>query len=454
MSNQERDRLLGESPVPGLLARMSIPAMVAMLVNALYNIVDTIFIGRGVGALGIGGLTVAFPVQLLIMSFAMLIGTGAGSIISRALGAREYERANRTAVLAFMLSALVSIVLGVTVWISMEPLLFILGATGDLLAPAREYLSIILLGTPFISAAMAGNNIIRAEGQARVAMGVMLAGTLLNLVLDPIFIFGFGLGIRGAAAATVLAQASSFAYMIFYFRSGRSTLRLERSSLRPDRAILREILALGLPSFVRQLSGSFLMVLVNNSLRFYGSEMAIAAFGVIHRLLLFGMMPMFGVAQGFQPIAGYNVGARRPERVLQVFRLATLVTSLMGSLFFLVVMFFAPFLVAVFTTNAELIRIGGRALRIVAAASPLIGFQVIGATYFMAVGKALPSLVLSLSRQVLLLIPLMLILPRFIGMDGVWTSFPTADLSAAAITGLWIWGELKRLRRESAAGSP
>ena len=449
MSSSEREKLLGESPMPGLLLRLSFPAMVAMLVNAFYNIVDTLFVGRGVGPMGIGGLTVAFPIQLLIMSFAMLVGTGAASIISRALGARDYEHANRVTLTAFLLSVLFSLSLAAAIWLGMAPLLRLLGADGELLPVARDYLSVILLGTPFISAAMAGNNIIRAEGQARVAMTVMLAGTGLNIILDPIFIFGLSMGVRGAAIATVLAQLASFLYMVAYFRSGKSILSF-RSPVRKMRELLaggRQILILGTPAFFRQLAGSFLMVLVNNSLMLYGGATSIAAFGIVHRLLMFALMPIFGIAQGFQPIAGYNFGARRFDRVRKVFILASLVTTLMGALFFLVAEGFAPFLVGLFSTDTGLLRLGSRALRIVALASPLIGFQVIGATYFMALGKALPSLLLSLSRQVLLLIPIVLILPRLIGIDGVWISFPSADLLAGLITAICIWREFRAVKR-------
>lgn len=439
------EKMLGTEKIGKLLVKLSVPAIIGMLVNALYNVVDTIFIGRGVGTLGIGGITIAFPVQLIIMSVGMLVGMGSASVISRSLGRGDRDRASKTAGNAFVISTIFGIAVMVLGLLFMQPILRLLGATDEILPYAREYLSVILFGAVFITFAMAANNIARAEGKAVVAMLTMLIGTGMNIVLDPIFIFGLKMGIRGAAAATVISQFLAFAFLLVFFISGKSSLKIMLKHLKPDWPVLGEVFKLGIPIFVRQLGMSILAIVVNNSLRAYGSEVHIAGFGIINRLLMFTLMPIMGISQGFQPIAGYNYGAGSTDRVKQTVRLSIIVSSAVALFAFLVMMLFPRTLLQVFTADAQLILEGTQALRVVIIALPFIGLQLIGSTYFLAIGKAIPSLLLGMSRQILFLIPLVLLLPLTLGLSGVWTAFPIADGLATLATVLWMARDLRKL---------
>ena len=442
---RRRPDILGKEPVGRLLIRMALPATVAMGVNALYNLVDTIFIGRGVGALAIGGVGIAFPVQILFLAVALLVGIGSASVISRMLGRGNSERAARAVGNAVVMIFILASILAGVVAIYLEPILRVLGATEELLPYAREYLVTILPGAPFLATAIASNHIVRSEGKAKTAMAIMLIGAGLNIILDPIFIFGFGLGVRGAALATVIAQFVSFVFAVTFYVSGRSALPITVKHLRLQWSVIPEVTALGLAPFVRQFGQSFFIIMVNNALRTFGDELAISAFGVINKLLIFALMPLVGIAQGFQPIAGYNYGARNMSRVREAVKLANATAVTISLIYFALVMLFPRTIFSIFTGNAQLLKIGSEAMRIVLIAIPLIGMQIIGAVFFQAVGKALPSLILSMSRQIILLIPLVLILPRFFGVYGVWAAFPTADVVATTFTLIWLRIEMRKL---------
>ncbi|MEE8440120.1 MAG: MATE family efflux transporter [Spirochaetia bacterium] len=438
LQRHRNEELLGTEKIGRLLARMSVPAMFAMFINALYNVVDTIFIGRGVGALAIGGLTVAFPYQIFVIAVALMLGTGAASVVSRALGAGDHERAGLTTGTTIAFAAFCGVVLATVAFTLTDPILRLFGASEQLLPYATEYFTTVLFGTPFIVVAMAANNLIRAEGNAKVSMLVMLVGAVANIVLDPILIFGFGLGIRGAALATVIGQALSLLVTVAYFGSGRSTLDLRVRHLLPKARLLRPVLAMGLPAFIRQFGGSFLLVLVNNAALHYGGDLAIAAFGAINRLLIFALMPIFGLAQGYQPIAGYNYGAGRMDRVKQSTRITGMVAVAVTGFFFVVMVAFPRSLLSVFTDSVTMLNIAVPAMRRVVFVLPLVGLQVVGGTFFLAVGKAVPALFLGMLRQIILLIPMVAILPSLFGLDGLWIAFPIADTLAAIVTMGWL----------------
>ena len=442
----DRERMLASEPIPRLLARMAIPATIAMGVNALYNVVDTIFIGRGVGPLAIGGLSVAFPIQLIVIATGLGFGIGGASVISRALGAGDRERARRAAGSAFAMAAGVALVITAVGLIFVDPILRLFGATDDLIGYSREYITTILPGSVFVAGAIAANHVVRSEGQAIRSMLIMLLGAGLNIVLDPVFIFVFDLGIRGAALATVVAQGVSFVYAMLFYLRGQSALKLQLRDILPRRHVVAEILSLGLPAFIRQFAASFFIVITNNALVTYGGDLHVSAFGVIYRILIFALMPLFGIAQGFQPIAGYNFGARNLSRVREAVKVTNVTTVAISSVVFTVVMLFPEAVFRIFTDDDALIGIGRRAIRIVMLAVPLIGSQIAGAVFFQAVGRALPALVLSLSRQVLLLIPLIIVLPAIFGLNGVWAAFPAADVGATALTLTWLIVEMRKLR--------
>ena len=439
-------KMLGEERIGKLLLSLSLPATIGMLVQAMYNFVDTIYVGRGVGSMGIAGISISFPVQIFVMAFAQLFGIGGASVISRALGEKNHEKARRAAgnVMAFSIAfGLAMTLLG---YFFIDQLLILLGASEAIIPYAREYLSIILLGSAFFSFGMAMSHVIRAEGKPKIAMAAMLISAVLNIILDPIFIFTLNMGIRGAALATVLSQAITSIYILFYFISGKSLLRISLASLLPEWTILKGTVSVGLSAFSRQVAGSLLAVVLNNSLVFYGGDIAVAVYGVINRLLMVFIMPMFGVNQGFLPIVGYNYGAKKMRRARESVKLASAVTTLIALFSAIIMFFFARQLISIFTDEIELIEPTISALRIVILAIPTIGIQVIASGMFQALGKAIPALFLSLLRQIIILIPLILVIPRFLGINGIWISFPLADLIAFAISLVFYLRELKMFR--------
>ena len=448
-----REHILSDTDIGALLWRLSIPATIGMIVMATYNLVDTIFIGRGVGPLGIGGLAICFPVQLLVMSIGTLLGVGGASIISRALGAGNETRAHNTLGNVLTLVLIISGGIMLVGFSYLDQILTLFGATEELLPYSRRYLSVILWGTAFRCYVMSHHNIIRSEGRARIAMTSMLIGALVNIALDPIFIFGLDMGLKGAALATVIAQACSTTFIALYFATGRSGLSMSFENLRLRWSIVREVLAVGASSFARMAAGSIMLVVLNHSLAHYGGNMAIAAYGIINRLLHFLFMPVIGFAQGLQPVAGFNYGARRFDLAKLALRISVIRSTLFVASAFVAMYVFARPLVGFFTEDRELITLAADALRIISLAFPLIGVQMMGTVMFQAFGRAGPALFLSLSRQIILLIPLVLILPRFLGLDGVFWAFPAADTTATAITVVMLLREFARLRGLQEAAS-
>ena len=447
MSRDQRDRgkLLGSTPILSLLAKMAIPATIAMSVTALYNVVDAMFIGRGVGSLAIGGLSIAFPIQMVIVAIALMVGIGGASIVSRALGANDSARASRVIGSGLFLILLLSLTLLFVSLAATDSILVLFGATPDLLSYAREYLTTVIFGAPFMAIAIAANHLVRSEGRAEYSMLIVVLGALLNIALDPLFIFVFGLGIRGAALATVIAQFCSFVLVLIFYLKPSTSLNLKAIHLVPDRAMLWEIVSLGIPAFVRQFGTSFFIIVTNNALKTYGSDLHISVFGVVTRLMLFTFMPLIGIAQGLQPIVGYNFGAQNLPRVREAVKKTSLVSVAIALIFLAIVMLFPESLLRFFSSDQRLIDIGRDPLRLVLLAIPLIALQMVGVVYFQAIGRAIPALVLSMARQVLFLVPLVVLLPRVFGLSGVWAAFPASDVAATVVTLTWLVLAMRRM---------
>jgi len=406
-------------------------------------------VGQGVGTAALAALAVCFPIQMLFLAVAQTVGIGAASIISRRLGAGEKEEAERTASGSFVMVIALSFALSATGLLFLDPLLRAFGAGGAVLQPAREYLSVILLGGMVFSVSVCANSLARAEGNTRVAMSTMIAGAVANIILDPIFIFALDMGISGAAVATVISQGVSFAWILAYFTGGRSHLRLARRHMVPDRRMVTDILSIGSPSFARIGAGSLLALVVNNAVMQYGGEVHLAVLGVVNRVLTLALMPLFGLVQGLQPAVGYNYGAGAYGRVLQAFRYSILSATVLCVVMTALFEGFPTLILSVFSSDETLLREGAGILRVIVAAMPLIGFQIVGAGIFQALGTAGKALLLSVSRQVVFLIPLALLLPLAMNppLSGVWLAFPGADLLASAVTGAFYLGEVARLRR-------
>lgn len=447
---------LGEEKILKLLLKFSVPAIVGMLVNALYNIVDRIFIGRGVGSLGIAGITIGFPIMLVMIACAMLVGIGATSLISIKLGQQKKDDAELIAGNGMALLIIISLALTVIGLIALNPLLKALGADEFVLPYANSYMRIIFLGTTFQSIGFGMNNFIRAEGNPKIAMFTMLIGAILNTILDYIFIFIFNWGMSGAALATIISQGISAAWVLYYFFSGKSALKIHKKNLKLDKVIVKGIVAIGLAPFAMQMAASLLNVVMNRSLRFYGGNVAISGMGIINSITMLMLMPVFGINQGVQPIIGYNYGAEKFDRVKEALKLAIAGATIIVTVGFIATRLFPEQFIAMFSSEDEkLIAFGVRALNIFLIFLPIIGFQVVGANYFQAIGRPKQAMILSLSRQVLILIPAILILPKFFQMKGLLMAGPLADLLSSIITGTWLYRELKHLgekHEESFAG--
>jgi len=450
MNEPHKTDFLGRDAIFPLLLKMGIPAAVGMLVNALYNVVDTIFVGHGVGPLAIAALSIVFPLQMIVSAVAQALGIGAASIVSRRLGEKRPDAAAAAMGTAYAAVMLVTAVLVALVFLFTRPILAFFGASETVMPYALSYTRIVAAGFFFFSMSMCASNLIRAEGNAKASMLGMLLGAGLNTILDPIFIFGFGMGVEGAAVATVISQVVSCAYLFsLYFRK-KSHVPIGVADLRIAPSVLRDEALLGVPAFVQSAGMSLLALLINTTLGRYGGDLAITTYGMNHKILSIVIMPILGIIQGFQPIAGYNYGAKRFDRVRQSLK-TTVLTALAVSLAGYAFMMLAPrAAIGLFTADAELIASSARVLRVMVLFIPLASLQITGSTYFQAVGKKTQSMMLGLSRQFLLLIPIVLILPLFIGVDGVWLAFPIADLASTVITLALLARELRHLESRSA----
>ncbi len=441
-SMDEKSEFLGKDDIKKLLFKLSTPVIIGMLVQALYNVVDTFFVGLAYGAdsiQAIGGLSIAFPVQMIIMAFGIVLGTGGSSIISRALGAREYNKAERVLGNVFSLSLILSVLIAIPCLLYLDPILKIFGATAGVLPYARDYLKYIILGGIFFVFGVAVQNIVRSEGNARLAMNAMLVGGGLNILLDPFFMFGFGMGVEGAAIATVLSQAVASVWLLLYYLKGKGAVNFRSETLKPDPEIIKEIGAIGTGSFVMECSSSIMMIFVYNALAVYGGDVAIAVFGVVMKINSFIFLPLLGMGFGLQPIVGFNYGAKRYGRIAEAVKLSLVAATTFGLLGLLIIYLFKEQILGLFSTDPNYLAVGKNAVMIMVLGTPLIGLNVVTSILFQALGKAKPAFLLSISRQLLFLIPAVIFLPRLYELDGVWAAFPVSDLLAFMLSGFLLF---------------
>lgn len=439
---KEQSERLGRDPIPKLLTDLAVPATVGMLAMGLHSVIDAIYIGRGVGTNGVAAVAITFPLTMIVMALSGAIGIGGASLISRLLGAGQIERADYAFgnVLTLIFTVGIS---GVLVGLAfIEPMLTLFGASESIMPYSCEYLGIILYGTIFFSFSFAVNNIVRAEGNARIAMATMVISAFLNIALTPVYMFWLNLGMSGAAYGTVTAQGLTSLYLIFYFASGKSTLTFKAVNLLPDFSTIREILTVGASAFVRQGASSIMLILANNLLVYYGGDLAIATLGIIHRVIMFTLMPIMGVVQGLLPMVGFNYGASKKLRVNESIVLGMKVATAISFFGFLVVMTFPAMIMKIFTDDPVLIDMGIPALRIMFSLTFTVGMQMVTGGVFQALGKAKEAFVMSMARQILFLIPMLLILPLYFGLTGVWLAFPVADIFSFLLA-LWL---IKRYR--------
>lgn len=454
--SSDRSARLASGRIPVLLLSFSAPAIVGMLAQASYNLIDRVFVGHALGHNGIAGTTVVMPCMLVLMGFGMLIGFGGGAIVSIRLGEKQKEAAEHVLGQTLTLLLAVSTVLTMLGLVWLDPIVRACQASPTVHPYARDYLQVIVLGAVFQVVGFGMNALIRGEGNPRIAMFTLLIGVLLNVVLAPIFIFTFQWGMRGAGLATVIAQTVSAVWVMSYFVSGKSLLRLRARHMKIDWPLAGKIMAIGSPPFAMQIAASVMNILLNHQLHRYGGDLAISVMGIIYTMVLMICMPIFGLNQGAQPIIGYNYGARQFDRVKQALQTAILVASAATTLGFLLAMVFPSGLIRIFDPrDSALLELGRHAIRVSVAMLPVVGFQIVSAGYFQAVGKPKHAMLLMLSRQVLILIPAVIILPSLLGLNGVWLAMPTADLLSSIITAVWLMFELRHLdRRHAQATQP
>lgn len=435
---EKKREIFGTQPLGKLLRDQAIPASAGILVMSVYGIVDTIFVGLWVGSLGIAAITVVQPITFLIASIGMAIGIGGASILSRAFGENNDEKAFLTFGNQIILTVFLGVFFVLIGFLFIDQILSLFGGRGNILDPAKSYFKIVLIGVPFLGWAMMSNNVIRAEGYPRIAMLTIMIPAVVNIILDPIFIIWLDLGLAGAAWATTVSYVSSAIFAVWFFLKDDSQLEFRREYLVPKFHIIREIGTLGSVTIARQSTISLLSVVLNNSLFVYGGELALSIYGIISRLLMFANFPVIGITQGFVPIVGYNYGAKMTRRVKQIIKISMASATAIAVSIFAFIMILTPQLVSLFTNDVGLIERTSPALRAVFLATPLIAINLLGSAYFQAIGRAKPAFILSLSKQGFLLIPLIFLLPLQFGIYGIWYSFPIADLGAAVITAVYL----------------
>ena len=444
-------QILGTEPIGKLLIKYSVPAIIGMMVNALYNVVDRMFIGNipGVGPMAITGLGVTMPIMTIILAFGMLVGIGATTNISIKLGQGKREEAEHIVGNSITLALIIGIILTVVGTIFSDSILKVFGASESTLIYAKSYMSIILLGTIFSISAMVFNNIIRGDGNPKLSAIIMAAGCATNIVLDAVLIFGFNMGIQGAALATIASQGLTAIWGFSYYLKGKSNLKFKKSSLKLDMNIVKMIFAIGSAPFAMQLATSLVQVISNNALRTYGSDLAIGAMATISSIIMIFLMPSFGLVQGMQPIVGFNYGAKNYDRAIKTFKLSLLSSSVFFIVGALLIQFVPQVLVGMFNRDPQLMDITVNGLRKYSFALPIIGISIVGTYYIQSTGKAKMSMLLSLLRQVIILIPMILILPKFLGLNGVWFAQPTADIIASAITAIVLIKEIRSYKEDN-----
>ena len=439
---------LGEEKISKLLMEFSIPAIIGMVVNTLYNIVDRMYIGniKDIGGLALTGVGITMPIMTIIMAFGMLIGIGTSARISLKLGEHKREEAEKHLGNAFTLIIIASVLITIIGLVFMHKILGLFGASADTEVYAREYMQIIFFGTIFNMLSFGLNHSIRSDGSPKVAMLSMLIGAGTNIILDPIFIFVFGMGVRGAAIATVISQIVSTIWILYYFIKGKSNLKIKREYLSLDKAIVLSIFSIGVSPFSMQIAQSIVQVLANNALKTYGGDLAIGAMTIINSVAMIFMMPIFGLNQGSQPIIGYNYGAEKYKRVKQAVKSATIVATIIVSIGWIITQAAPHLLISIFNRDEQLVGIASTGMRIFLFMLPVVGAQVISSNYFQSIGKAKISMFLSLLRQVILLIPCLIILPKIFGLTGVWLAGAVSDGLSSLITLIIFFMSVRKLK--------
>ena len=449
---------LGEEGIGKLLRKYAVPAIIAMTASSLYNMVDSIFIGQGVGSLAISGLAVTFPLMNISAAFGSLVGVGAAAIVSMLLGQKNYTVARRVLGNVMTMNVVLGVLLMVFGLLFLDPILYFFGASDNTIMYAREYMTVILLGNVITHLYLGLNAVLRAAGRPKVAMWATILTVALNAILDPIFIFVFDMGIKGAAIATVLAQTVSLIWQLRIFSNKQEVLHFEKGKvLAFDGKIAKESVKIGLSPFLMNMASCFVVLLINTQLRRYGDQlegvvnggdMAIGAYGIVNRIIFLFVMVVMGFTQGMQPIAGYNYGAGKYDRVLKVFWQTVMWATITTTLGFLVGMLVPEFAVRLFANEPKMIEMAAKGFSIAMSAFPVVGLSMVVGNFFQSIGMAGKAIFLSLSRQVLFLIPCLVVVPLFFGIRGVWMAMPISDTIATIVAAVMMFSLIRKFKKD------
>lgn len=438
--------LLGTEPVGKLLKRYALPAIIAMSSSSLYNIIDSIFIGHGVGPMAMSGLAIAMPLMNLLTAFGALIGVGASSLTSIRLGQGNKQRAFLILSNAVMLNVVIGLTLTIIGLVFLDPILYSFGASDATIPYARDFMRIILAGNVVTHVFLGLNEILRASGYPKKAMTFMLITVLIVICLNPLFIFGFRWGVKGSAFATLIGQCVALGLELTHFLNKKHFLYLKRGTFRFMSTIVRKVISIGLAPFLLNICASIVVIFINNALKRTGGDISIGAYGIVNRVLMLFVMIVNGFNQGMQPIVGFNFGARQFGRVTAVYRLTVFCAVCVTTFGFLLGHFFPHWVAGIFTTDETLLNVAELGLKTALLAFPIVGFQIISSGFFQYIGKPQKAILLSLTRQLLFLLPLLAILPGIYGAKGVWISLPIADVLSAILAAVLIFFQLRKMR--------
>lgn len=447
MINQNIPTTLGTEKVGKLLMQYAVPSIIAMAASSLYNMVDSIFIGHGVGPFAISGLAITFPLMNLTAAFGSLVGVGAATLVSVKLGQKDYDTAQRVLGNVIVLNLILGVSLAILALAFIDPILYFFGASDNTISYARDYMQVILVGNIVTHMYLGLNALLRASGHPRQAMYATIATVLINIALDPVFIFVLDMGVRGAAVATVIAQTLSLLWQFKLFSNKAELLHFRKGIFRLKKKIVLDSFSIGMSPFLMNLASCGIVVLINQGLMRYGGDFAIGAFGLVNRIVFVAVMIVMGFNQGMQPIAGYNFGAMQYDRVTEVLKLTIYYATAVMVSVFAISMLFPELLMMVFTSDPELIDKSAHALRIIVIFFPIVGFQMVTSNFFQSIGMAGKAIFLSLTRQLLFLLPCIVILPSFFGENGVWYSMPISDLVASVVAAVMLLLQFRAFKR-------
>ena len=449
MSQKGNAMELGTQPVGKLLMQYAIPAIIAMTASSLYNIVDSIFIGQGVGPLAISGLAVTFPFMNLGAAFGAMVGVGASTLISVKLGQRDYSTAQVVLGNVVTLNTIIGVVYTIVCLMFLDPILYFFGASADTIVYARDFMEVILLGNIFTHMYLGLNAVLRASGHPQKAMYATINTVIINTILAPIFIYGFEWGIRGAAIATVIAQIVSLIWQFKILTDKNELLHLRRGIYHLQDKIVKNMIAIGLSPFCMNVASCFIVIFINQGLKEYDGDLAIGAYGIVNRLMFICVMIVMGITQGMQPIAGYNYGAQQYHRVNEVLKLAIWGATAITTFTFLVGELVPELTVSIFTTDEGLISRAAEGFRIAVLVFPIVGFQMVTSNFFQSIGMANKAIFLSLTRQLLFLLPCLIILPTFMGASGIWWSMPASDMAASIVAAVLLYKQFQEFKTQN-----